>query len=509
MLFNSYVFIFAFLPIVLLGFYTLRRLHAPRSALAWLVLASFFFYAWWNPPYLLLILASIAFNFIVGYILGVLSIGPGAERHARRRAVLIAGVAANLALLGYFKYANFFVDSVNAALDTSFHLHTIFLPLAISFFTFQQIAYLVDAYRGLVREYSFLDYALFVTFFPQLIAGPIVHHADLLPEFAKSLTPPPDRPPPPIADNLGVGLSIFILGLAKKVVLADSVSAWANQGFDAVAAGDTLSAPWAWIAVVAYALQIYFDFSGYSDMAIGLARMFGVRLALNFNSPYKAVNIADFWRRWHMTLSTFLRDYLYIPLGGNRCSSLCRYRNLFLTMLLGGMWHGAGWTFIIWGALHGLYLVLHRLWTSYAPASPLPSWLSRPLARALTLLCVLVAWVFFRADGVQAATSMLRSMAGLGSPTPHTWNPGELRSLAESIALILPLTAIALWLPNTQSIMTATDPTLPRQRDLVEPLPAAWLGWRPNVLWAAWIGAVGVFSVLLLSRAQEFLYFQF
>jgi D-alanyl-lipoteichoic acid acyltransferase DltB (MBOAT superfamily) len=300
MLFNSYEFLFLFLPITLLGFHLIGKQGHHRVAIAWLVGASLFFYGWWNPAYLNLMLFSILFNYSIG-----ISLSSTLGRKLSSKTILTIGVATNLAVLGYYKYANFFVDNLNALSDSNLILHKVILPLAISFFTFQQIAYLVDAYRGKAREYSFLHYCLFVTFFPQLIAGPIVHHKDMLPQFAK------DAVYKLRSKNLAIGITIFTLGLFKKVVLADGVSVYATPVFNAAEAGMILTFFEAWTGALAYTFQLYFDFSGYSDMAIGIARMFGIRLPLNFNSPYKATSIIDFWRRWHITLSRFLRDYLY------------------------------------------------------------------------------------------------------------------------------------------------------------------------------------------------------
>ena len=309
-----------------------------RMAMGWLVIASLFFYAWWNPVYLGLILVSILFNYTLGAIL----------YKKRRKMLLVLGIAINLALLLYFKYAMFFVSTFNALTGGDFYIKQIVLPLAISFFTFQQIAYLVDVYRGRTYEYNFLHYCLFVSFFPQLISGPIVHHGEMLPQFEKKRVYRLNY------EDLSVGLSVFFIGLFKKVVLADGMAEYATPIFNAVSQGIPLSFFESWLGLLAYGLQIYFDFSSYCDMAIGLGRMFGIYLPINFYSPYKAVNVIDFWRKWHITLSRFLRDYLYIPLGGNRKGRVRRYTNLMITMLLGGLWHGANWTFVIWGFLFGI-----------------------------------------------------------------------------------------------------------------------------------------------------------
>jgi len=350
MLFNSFEFIFFFLPITLTIFFWIGKRNHHQVAISWLVLCSLFFYGWWSPAYLALILFSMLFNYAFGVMLG------NGESRKNKKALLILGVGINLGLLGYYKYANFFIDQLNWLLDSNFHLEKIFLPLAISFFTFQQIAYLVDAYRQETKEYNFLHYCLFVTFFPQLIAGPIVHHKEMLPQFSKNIVYKFNY------EHMAMGITIFIIGLFKKVILADSVSIYATPVFNAAEIGATVTFFSAWGGALAYTLQLYFDFSGYSDMAIGIAYMFGIKLPINFNSPYKATSIIDFWRRWHITLSRFLRDYLYFALGGNRKGSIRRYINLFLTMLLGGIWHGAGWTFVIWGMLHGTYLIINHAW---------------------------------------------------------------------------------------------------------------------------------------------------
>jgi len=354
-LFNSLEFIFWFLPATLAGFFLLGYLGQYNLAAIFMTLASLFFYAWWNPPYVLLILISIGVNYALGSALGA---GEQDNNIARRKLLLAVGIAINIFLLGYYKYANFFADSVNAALSTDWNFGNIVLPLGISFFTFQQIGYLVDAYRGETKGYTIINYGLFVSFFPQLIAGPIVHHKDVMEQFG-------DKKIYRISwENIAIGLTIFIIGLSKKILIADTVAQYATPVFNAVAEGGSISFYEAWAGALFYTFQLYFDFSGYSDMAIGIARLFGIRLPINFDSPYKAASITDFWRRWHITLSNFLRDYLYIHLGGSRKGELRRNANLIITMLLGGLWHGAGLTFIIWGGLHGLYLAINHQWRS-------------------------------------------------------------------------------------------------------------------------------------------------
>ncbi len=398
MLFNSAVFILAFLPITFFIYFWLCRARWIVAARAWLVFTSLFFYSYWNVAYLPLILGSLLINFVIG---SELSRPRLLSRVAwSRKAILLTGVVANLAVLGYFKYTDFFLANLNLVAGLDIALPGILLPLAISFFTFQQVAYLVDSYRGETAEYDFLSYALFVTFFPQLIAGPIVHHREVMPQFAS-------RQAWVIRHrNVLRGLFIFGIGLFKKVVIADTFAPWADAGFDS---GRWLDFYAAWATSLAYTFQLYFDFSGYCDMAIGAALLFNIRLPLNFNSPYKALDIQDFWRRWHMTLSRFLRDYLYIPLGGNRGSEWHTHFNLLATFILGGLWHGASWMFVIWGAMHGAALIAHRIWRRMGGSMP------APLAWVTTFLFVNVTWVFFRAKSMDDALRVLRGMANVPS----------------------------------------------------------------------------------------------
>ena len=349
MLFNSYEFIFAFLPITFFIYFFLLSKRLVVGAKGFLVFASLFFYSWWNIIYLPLILSSMLFNYVIGNSLN----GNKENIKLSKKSLLIIGVIANLSLLGYFKYADFFISNINYISESNIELLNLALPLAISFFTFQQIAYLVDSYRQETSEYDFLNYALFVTFFPQLIAGPIVHHKEMMPQFASKWNLVKSY------KNIALGIFIFSIGLFKKVVIADTFAVWATNGFDKA---ETLHLIEAWATSLSYTFQLYFDFSGYTDMAIGAALLFNIKLPINFNSPYKAKDIQDFWRRWHITLSRFLRDYIYIPLGGNRKSSFRTYSNLMATFILGGLWHGAGWTFVFWGFLHGMALVVHRGW---------------------------------------------------------------------------------------------------------------------------------------------------
>ena len=498
MLFNSFEFIFGFLPLALIGFFVISRRGSRPLAIAYLSLASMFFYAWWNPWYLLLLLAEVVFNFGLGRRLARPDASP------RERLLLtIFGIGVMLAVLGYFKYTYFILDIVNDLGGTSWSAGTIILPLGISFHSFQQIAYLVDSYKRQAPRYRFDEYCLFVTFFPQLIAGPIVHHHEIIPQLQ---SPALVRPRPL---NLSLGLAIFSVGLFKKTVLADGLAQIASPIFNAAAGGLTLLPSEAWAAAIAYSLQLYFDFSAYSDMAIGLALMFNVRLPVNFYSPYRATNIADFWRRWHMTLSRFLRNYLYIPLGGNRRGRSRQVVNLMITMLLGGLWHGAGWTFVIWGGLHGLYLVIHRLWTLAAPPSENP-WALRARRLAgwlVTMMAVAIAWVFFRAADLPTAIAMLRSMGGLQRGAPGAFDD----IVSDGLPLIIGTALIAFLMPNVVDIFRRYRPVLPPGiglRDLVAPLRA--LQWRPRPWAGVAVGALaGCGLMAILGWQSEFLYFQF
>lgn len=491
MLFTSATFAFLYLPLVLLGFFVLGR-SAPAAAALWLFGASLFFYGYWMPEFTLLLLGSIAGNFLVGQRI--------AAQRSHAKLWLVAGITLNLGLLAYFKYANFFLDNLNAVLGLDWKIARVVLPIGISFYTFTQIAYLVDTWQGKVNEVRPVHYGLFVTYFPHLIAGPVLHHAQMMPQFAN----------PAVyrfnGGHFSAGMAIFCIGLFKKVVLADGVAPYADAVFGPVDGGAHPSRAEAWIGALAYTLQLYFDFSGYSDMAIGLSWMFNIRLPFNFDSPYKALSISDFWRRWHISLSTFLRDYLYVPLGGNRKGAVRRYINLALTMVLGGLWHGASWSFVLWGTLHGLYLMVnhgfraatgHLGWQAALDASRIV----RPMAWALTMLAVVVAWVFFRAETLPGAWRMLQAMAG---HVPATTDPGLLlwnAGLQAPVAAgwCVAMGAAAAWLPNSNRIGEAL---------------LRWTGRQPQ--WsAALAGAAtaGATALVLLnttrSSVSAFIYFNF
>jgi alginate O-acetyltransferase complex protein AlgI len=484
MLFNSAQFIFVFLPIVLSVFFLLGRLREQMLAVMWLVIASLVFYSSDDPYRLLpLILSSIAFNFFIGRML----------LRSQNRVLLAIGVGGDLLLLGYFKYAGFLVETLNAVTGIALQNPNIDLPIGISFFTFTQIAFLVDAYRGEAREYEPFHYTLFVSFFPHLIAGPIYHHKEIMPQFQLQENFRFH------ISNFGFGLTWFALGLAKKMLFADVVAQYATPIFNAAAAGQALGLVDSWIGVCGFALQLYYDFSGYSDMAIGLALMIGVRLPLNFDSPYKALSLIDFWRRWHMTLSRFLRDYLYIPLGGNRKGPRRRYINLLVTMLLGGLWHGAAWTFVIWGAIHGFGLVVNHAWNKVAESYRLS--LPNPVAWALTLAFVMVAWVPFRADSLSATFTIWKGMFGL-----HGLVPAESVIAAQvttAIACIAGLLAVALFAPNTQQLLSYPRVIIAAFRQPIRFIPS------PRWAMAAGIAFGIAVSFIITQRPTEFLYFRF
>ncbi len=506
MLFNSPVYILLFLPLTVGGYLGLQRLGRPVAGKAWLIGASLYFYAYWNPIYLPLILGSMAVNFGVGTALHRSK--KGSSGWWSRKHTLLCGIALNLGLLGYFKYTDFFITNVNQVLATDWPLLHLALPLAISFFTFQQIAYLCDSYQADTQEYSILNYSLFVTFFPQLIAGPIVHHREMMPQFSSM------RAQTLCGRNMAMGLFVFSMGLFKKVAIADTFAVWARAGFDG---GSALSLVEAWGASLSYTLQLYYDFSGYSDMAIGAALFFNIRLPVNFNSPYKATSIQDFWRRWHMTLSRWLRDYIYIPLGGNRKGRQRTYINVFLTMLLGGLWHGAGWTFVLWGAVHGVAIMVNRAWSG--AGRRLPAF----VGLGITLFFVNGAWVLFRAASMDEVLRMGLGMGGMGGfwPVSNVFGgstavvPGWLRGgseidweLVSMWGLIGLFTAVALWTPNTLEWVRYVGP------GEEEGAPGRY-SWQPtmwNVLAAALLMMVSLALVLGLFSAahvSDFLYFQF
>jgi D-alanyl-lipoteichoic acid acyltransferase DltB (MBOAT superfamily) len=481
LLFNSYEFIFLFLPITFFIYFYLNAKKLTTASKAFLVLASLFFYAWWNIKYLPLILISLLVNYTLGKELIK-------ESQFPKKTLLIVGITFNLALLGYFKYSDFFLMNLNR-LGTEIPLLHLALPLAISFYTFQQIAYLVDSYRGETKEYDFLNYAVFVTFFPQLIAGPIVHHSEMMPQFAQLKNKIKNY------YHIALGLFIFAMGLFKKVVIADTFAIWATKGFDQAPVLNMLEA---WATSLSYTFQLYFDFSGYTDMAIGAALLFNIKLPINFNSPYKATSIQDFWRRWHITLSRFLRNYIYIPLGGNRKGDLRTYTNLFTTFLLGGIWHGAGWTFVAWGILHGLGLIVHRIWSQLL-GFRLWNW----LAWFITFNFINITWVFFRANNFESALKVLKGMffgdlilpASLSTFT-LPWKEWGI-TLGKWSKLYYSETYMNLWLLATLLVVLL----LPNSMQLKERFKTNWFYLLFTVILFT--------AIFMLHRKSEFIYFNF
>lgn len=501
MLFNSREFLLGFFPIVCLLFFAAGRRGYRRAALGILTIGSVLFYAWWEPRFLLVLAISIYFNFQCGK-----EIARRAETHPKSSGRLLRlGIVINLCALGFFKYIGFLVEVTNQLLGTSVPAMQPLLPLGISFFTFTQIAYLVDASRGEAREYDPLDYTLFVTFFPHLIAGPILHHKEMMPQFSQAQTFRFD------GERVASGLELFLIGLAKKVVLADSFAPYAISIFAAADAGASISLIEAWAGALAYTFQLYFDFSGYSDMAVGSALVLGISLPLNFNSPYRSKNISEFWRRWHMSLSRFLREYVYFPLGGNRDGEALRYRNLLLTMIIGGVWHGAGWTFVAWGAYHGGLLAGFHFWNEKLGPRlwcvPIQLVLNRWTATLVTFVAVTIGWVIFRAQTIGGAEALLSAMFGGGGVVipPHLagvapWfscsscsvaplmliGNGAIMSLVELLGLLAVGAAIVFLSPPSQSL-------------------------RQPVRFAAILASAGfVIQAVFFGRgASEFLYFQF
>ncbi len=472
MLFNSLEFLFIFLPVTFFVYFYLNKKKLIMLATGWLVLASLAFYSYWNINYLPLILISMVFNYCVGYTLSHRT-----NLRLNRRGVLFFGLAGNLALLCYFKYFDFLINNINLVLHTGFDTLKIALPLGISFFTFTQIAYLVDAYKREVKEYDFLNYSLFVTFFPHLIAGPILHHSEMMPQF-KNL-----RKRVINHKNISLGLFLLAIGLFKKVIIADNLSPVVQDLFDIIPVLDFWEA---WIGSLAYTFQLYFDFSGYCDMALGIAYLFNIALPINFNSPYKSENIQDFWRRWHITLSRFLKNYIYIPLGGNRAGEWKTYRNLFLTFLIGGIWHGANWTFVIWGVLHGCGICLHRFFRKFNIQ------INKFAAIAATFLFVNISWVFFRSLSIHRAIDILKSMVGLNGINPLVIN--KLRFSFESgsikLSMILFCACIILVFFSKNSTEWAKS-------------------FKPNKIYFLVTLTLLIISILSINKVSEFLYFQF
>ena len=487
--FNSYPY-FLFLGLAVLGFRLLEA-SALTGRRVFLLLASYAFYAWWRADFLLLLCGSTLVNYVLGR-----EIEQRRARGKARRPLLIAGLLFNLGLIATFKYDSLLVGTANQIFDIGLPLPNFFLPLAISFFTFEQISYLLDADAGKTHNYSLLDYALFVAYFPHLIAGPIVRHNDLIPQFRQLRAR---------NDDLAAGVTLFTIGLAKKSLIADNLAPFADAIFNAAGRGTHLGATDSWLGMLFFAFQIYFDFSAYSDMALGSSLMLGVRLPVNFHSPYKAASIIEFWRRWHISLSAFLRDYLYISLGGNRQGPARRYLNLFITMLLGGLWHGASWTFMLWGGLHGLYLSINHAFRHGTRDMRLPAALKLPLhaaSVALTFLMTSLAWIVFRAPDLASARNVAEGLAGMGHSAVVSFSP------LAAVALLL-LFGMVWFMPNSMELMWIHNPALPSPYENQHVTPAPFLSWKPTPLNAAAYGLLCIVAVLALSNLKPFIYFQF
>lgn len=513
MLFSSWQFIFVFLPVSLVVFFLIPAQPAwPRKI--WLLVASLFFYGYWKIEYIPLLLSSIGLNYVVAEFI------TRHRHHPAARVAIVLGVSLNLLLLGYFKYTNFIVQFLGRFSHRELGHFDIVLPLAISFFTFTQIGYIVDVYRNQSLHYRFLDYSLFVVFFPHLIAGPIVRHWEIIPQFAERILKVN------LADT-SVGLALFLLGLYKKMLLADPLSVYVAAVYGTATRGVTLTWFDAWLGTLAFAMQIYFDFSGYSDMAIGLARLFGMKFPVNFASPYQAGSINEFWSRWHITLTRFLREYLYFPLGGNRCGPWRHVGNIMTTMLLSGLWHGAGWTYVIWGGLHGCYLVVAHRWQHFVKGRGWRTdhWWYHGLAVGLTFVVVLFAWVFFRAPNLHVAGNILSSMFGLHGVTmsdavtdPHKipglwWAKLGVQFMPRNfsveytptIKMIVLMLGIVFFLPNAQQLLAAYAPAIEKSQR------PGWfqlkLGWASGlVLGGAFFWIIRNFYV---AAPSPFLYFNF
>jgi D-alanyl-lipoteichoic acid acyltransferase DltB (MBOAT superfamily) len=520
MLFNSFPFLFGFLPIALVLTYWAGRRPTPTLAKFTLAVLSLGFYAWWRPIYLWLLLFSIAFNYLVG---GRIQRAVAAKRKRSVQVWLTFGLLVDIGMLGYFKYANFFVDNVNAITGAHWTLDHIVLPLAISFYTFQKIAYLVDSARGETRPMSILDFTLFAAFFPQLISGPIVHYREVVPQLQGPLF---GRL---IWRNILVGLAIMAIGLFKKTVIADTMSGYSDSLFAIADHNGPIDFVTGWLAAIIYTLQLYFDFSGYSDMAIGLARMFGVKLPLNFHSPLRVSNIADYWRRWHMTLQRMIYAYVFQPLSLYLIRSTWRLGltgwgafaasvglPTFLTFVIVGVWHGAGWTFVTFGVMHAIYVSAFEIWRErqtklqrrlrkLGKKLKEPGPIRRAAAQVLTLVAILLGNVMFRAKTVGAAVSVWAGMAGLRGGF------ADLDALGRDVAAAVVIcAAIVAFFPNTQQIMSRFDPACNWKEWREVARPAIDFAWRPNTIGIVAVGVVLFFGVMFIQRGQAvFLYFNF
>jgi D-alanyl-lipoteichoic acid acyltransferase DltB (MBOAT superfamily) len=514
MLFNSYAFLLLFLPVTCAGHRWLCRSNRREMALLWLNLCSLFFYAWWNPAYLPLLLLSISGNFYLGKQLAK-------QRHNVHKKLLLAlGISLNLAVLAYFKYTGFALENINAVWGTSFHAPGIILPLAISFFTFNQIAYLVDAAEGMTEEYSFNHYTLFVSFFPHLLAGPIVHHRELIPQFFR------EQDDALRQQQWAVGITAISFGLFKKVIFADAMAYYADQVFGAATEGNPLTILDAWTGALSFNLQVYFDFSGYCDIAYGAALLFGIVLPQNFLSPFKSANIIDYWKRWHITLSRFITSYVYTPLIRNTPGGVLFSKAMFITVIsmgISGLWHGAGWTFVCWGLLHGIMLVMNHSWRKLPLTKTLSHFaMYRLSCILLTYVMVTLAMVLFRSHSVPTALSLYQSLFSWsdflalldGQLTHHVHQPiisdlcRQLKIELSPLQKLLPvLLCLHLWvwlMPNLQQIFAERQYASSTLK-----MPATRFLWQPTMGWLALTILSLTFSLMALDQTSEFVYFQF
>lgn len=507
MLFSSFPFIVAFLPLSLLIYFLLSKINA-KCGLFSLVALSTVFYGWNNPTFLFWIYLSISLNFLAAKIM--------VKGKYDKKMIFIGTLIFNVSLLIFFKYLSFFTLNINTLFQLNLPVKTIELPLAISFFTFQQIGFLVDVYKKEESLPRFMEYSSFIIFFPQLIAGPIVKHSDYLPQIQQKKTFKPNW------QSISIGFTIFTLGLFKKTILADKAGLYADFIYDDLLANGVVPNFFeGWLGVFAYAFQIYFDFSGYSDMAIGLARLFNIELPINFFSPYKSSSIIEFWRRWHISLSSFLKEYIYIPLGGNKKGKINRYRNLLLTMLIGGLWHGASWTFVIWGALHGFYLVINHLWKKSKSRFVV-------IKTAFTFVLVALTWIFFRAKTVSQAFFYLGS---LFNPANLALRKGTVKWLTHfgldlsflqkpfhvdtglyvrTFNLCVIGAVIVFFLPNLYQWMKFFRPASDYPKELY--IRSKFLRpfyWRPTLAFGIIIFMILVYSFGSIDEKKEFIYFQF
>ncbi len=492
MLFNSYEFLFLFLPVTFGIYFVLNRRRLTLAANAYLFSASLFFYSWWNIRYLPLLLGSILFNYTIGNLLTDYDLQK--KQSFSKQTIFIFGVTVNLLFLGFFKYTDFVISNINQVSGFNFSLQQIILPLGISFFTITQIAYLVDSYEGLVDERNLLDYAQFVTFFPHLLAGPILHHKEMMPQFSRTRNKLIDF------KNLYTGLALFSIGLFKKVVIADQFSPWVSAGFDKSV---SLNFVEGWLASLSYTFQLYFDFSGYSDMAIGIGLMFNISLPVNFNSPYKAVNIIDFWKRWHITLSNFVTTYLYTPIL--RSFSAITFRNslyaIFLAMLISGFWHGAGWGFVIWGALHGAALLINHLWKKRKFG--MPSW----LAWLITFNFINFSFIFFRAKSLEDAVKVLKGMSGANGIMLH--RSLELNSYVAKLGNFG--VKFGEWLQNINGNDRSYGMVLAATLLVLCAMNSNQIAARmkPDYKSLLFLLVISLWAVMEFGQVSEFIYFQF